>query len=67
MNNTYTIREKDFKKVLDQIDSFKTKMELFQEKYSNYSYNIDIKKELDEWLIKLNIRTKDEQKNTQAS
>lgn len=67
MNNTYLIKEKDLKKALDQIDSFQSKMELFSEKYSRYIYNVNINKEDNEWIIELNIKTKDEQTNTQTS
>lgn len=67
MNNTYLIKEKDLKTALDQIDSFQSKIELFLEKYSKYTYSVNINKENDEWLIKLNIKTKDEQTNTQTS
>lgn len=67
MNNTYLIKEKDLKKALDQIDSFQTKMELFSGKYPRFSYNVNINKEEDEWIIELNIKTKDEQTNTQTS
>jgi len=67
LNNTYLIKEKDLKKALDQIDSFQDKMELFSGKYPRFSYNVNINKEKDEWIIELNIKTKDEQTNTQTS
>lgn len=67
MNNTYKIREKDFKKVLDQVDSFKTKMELFTGKYPRFTYKVNVTKQEDGWLILLNIKTKDEQRNTQTA
>lgn len=67
MNNTYLIKEKDLKTALDQIDSFQDKMELFSDKYPKYNYNININQKNKEWLVKLNIKTKDEQTNTQTS
>jgi hypothetical protein len=42
-------------------------MEMFLLKYPNYIYNVKFNKELDKWLFKLNIQTKNEQTNTQAS
>lgn len=67
MNNTYLIKEKDLKTALDQIDSFQDKMELFSDKYPKYNYNININQKNKEWLVKLNIKIKDEQTNTQTS
>jgi hypothetical protein len=67
LNNTYLIKEKNLKKALDQVDNFKTKMEMFLLKYPNYIYNVKFNKELDKWLFKLNIQTKNEQTNTQTS
>ena len=67
MNNTYLIKEKDLKKALDQIDNFQTKMELFSGKYPRFSYNVNINKENERWIVKLNIKTKNEQRNTQTA
>lgn len=67
LDNKYLVREKSLKEALDHIDSFQTKMELFTEKHPNYDYNVKIEKNEGEWLIELNIKTKDEQTNTQTS
>lgn len=67
MNKEYKIYEKDLKKALDQLDNFQTKMELFTGKYPRFSYTVNVNKQLDGWLILLNIKTKDEQRNTQTA
>ena len=81
MNKIYKIHEKDLKIALDQVDNFKDKMEMFSSKHLNYSYNVKFNKELDKWLFKLNIKheqedgwlillnikTKDGQRNTQTA
>ena len=67
MNKEYTIYEKDLKKALDQLDNFQTKMELFTGKYPRFSYTVNVNKQEEGWLILLNIKTKDEQRNTQAA
>lgn len=67
MNKIYQIREKDLKIALDQIDLFETKMELFTGKYPRFSYSVEVNKDEDEWLIKLNIKTKDETRKAQTS
>lgn len=67
MNKIYQIREKDLKIALDQIDTFQTKMELFTGKYPRFSYSVEVNKDEDEWLIKLNIKTKDETRKAQTS
>lgn len=69
MNKEYKIYEKDLKIALDQVDTFQTKMELFTGKYPRFSYTVNVNKQLDGWLILLNIKTKNknEQTNTQTS
>ena len=67
MNKEYTIFEKDLKKALDQLDNFQTKMELFTGKYPRFIYTVNVNKQEDGWLILLNIKTKDEQRNTQTA
>lgn len=67
MNKEYTIYEKDLKKALDQLDNFQTKMELFTGKYPRFSYTVNVNKQLDGWLILLNIKTKDEKRIAQTS
>lgn len=67
MNKEYTIYEKDLKKALDQLDNFQTKMELFTGKYPRFSYTVNVNKQMDGWLILLNIKTKDEKRITQTS
>ena len=67
MNKEYTIYEKDLKKALDQLDNFQTKMELFTGKYPRFSYTVNVNKQDEGWLILLNIKTKDEQRNTQTA
>lgn len=67
MNKIYQIREKDLKIALDQIDTFQTKMELFTGKYPRFSYSVEVNKDEDDWLIKLNIKTKDETRKAQTS
>jgi hypothetical protein len=66
LNKLYKIKEKDLNKALEQLDKFQTKMELFVKKYPRFSYATNITKELDEWLILLNIKTKDEQSSTKT-
>ena len=67
MNKTYEIHEKDLKKALDQLDTFQSKMELFTGKYPRFSYTVNVNKQDEGWLILLNIKTKDEQRNTQTA
>lgn len=67
MQKEYTIYEKDLKKALDQLDTFQTKMELFTGKYPRFSYTVNVNKQEEGWLILLNIKTKDEQRNTQTA
>lgn len=67
MEKEYTIFEKDLKKALDQLDTFQTKMDLFTGKYPRFSYKVNVSKQEDGWLILLNIKTKDEQRNTQTA
>jgi hypothetical protein len=42
MNNTYTIKKKAIKPLLDNIDNFMTNITKFSSKYKDYSYNIKI-------------------------
>ena len=63
MNKEYRIKEVDLKKALDQVDNFQTKMELFTGRYPRFEYKVKVNKQLDGWLIVLNIKTKDEQTN----
>ena len=67
MNKTYEIHEKDLKKALDQLDTFQSKMELFTGKYPRFSYTVNVNKQDEGWLMLLNIKTKDEQRNTQTA
>ena len=67
LNKTYEIHEKDLKKALDQLDTFQSKMELFTGKYPRFSYTVNVNKQDEGWLILLNIKTKDEQRNTQTA
>jgi hypothetical protein len=67
MQKEYTIYEKDLKIALDQLDAFQTKMELFTGKYPRFSYTVNVNKQENGWLILLNIKTKDEQRNTQTA
>ena len=67
LNKEYSIYEKDLKKALDHLDTFQTKMELFTGKYPRFSYTVNVNKQKDGWLILLNIKTKDEQRNTQTA
>lgn len=67
MQKEYTIYEKDLKKALDQLDTFQTKMELFTGKYPRFSYTVNVNKQEEGWLILLNIKTKDDQRNTQTA
>ena len=67
MNKEYKIYEKDLKKALDQLDNFQTKMELFTGKYPRVSYTVNVNKQNEGWLVLLNIKTKDEQRDTQTA
>ena len=67
MQKEYSIYEKDLKKALDHLDNFQTKMELFTGKYPRFSYTVNVNKQDEGWLILLNIKTKDEQRNTQTA
>ena len=42
-------------------------MELFTGKYPRFSYTVNVNKQEEGWLILLNIKTKDEQRNTQTA
>ena len=67
MNKEYTIYEKDLKTALDHLDTFQTKMELFTGKYPRFSYTVNVNKHNEGSFILLNIKTKDEQRNTQTA
>ena len=67
MQKEYSIYEKDLKKALDHLDIFQTKMELFTGKYPRFTYKVNVSKQDEGWLILLNIKTKDEQRNTQTA
>lgn len=68
MNNTYIIRQKDLNQMLDNINSFETKMEAFILKHPEVEYDLNIKEqEGEEWIMEINIRNKNEQSNTQVS
>jgi hypothetical protein len=67
MNKEYQIYEKNLKDALDHLDTFQTKMELFTDKYPRFNYTVNVSKKLEGWLILLNIKTKDEQRNTQTA
>lgn len=67
MNKTYEIYEKDLKTALDHLDTFQTKMELFTGKYPRFTYKVNVTKQEDGWLILLNIKTKDEQRNIKST
>lgn len=66
MNKEYKIHEKDLKTALDHLDTFQTKMELFTGKYPRFTYNVNVSKKEDGWLVILNIKTKDEKRTTQT-
>ena len=64
MNNTYILKKKKIVDLVEEIDSFKTRIDIFNNKYNNrYSYGIDIYSEEDEeskgslYIAKLNIKT----------
>lgn len=63
MDKEYRIHEKDLKTALDHLDIFQTKIELFTGKYPRFTYNVNVSKETDGWLILLNIKTKDDKKD----
>ena len=42
-------------------------MELFTGKYPRFTYTVNVNKQDEGWLILLNIKTKDEQRNTQTA
>ena len=67
MDKEYKIYEKDLKTALDHLDTFQTKMELFTGKYPRFSYSVNIIYQDKGWMILLNIKTKDEQRNTQTA
>ena len=46
MENTYSLKEKKISKLLDILDSFKTRIDNFNSKYNNcYTYGIDVYKD----------------------
>ena len=62
MIDTYTIEKDNIVEALEDIGKFKTKMDKFQGKHPNYSYEIDIKedeKQLSNWIVELKV-SKDE-------
>jgi hypothetical protein len=67
LNKEYRILEKDLKTALDHLDTFQTKMDLFTGKYPRFSYTVNVSKQPEGWLVLLNIKTKDEQRNTQTA
>jgi hypothetical protein len=66
LNNTYIIKEKNIKHVLDQVDLFQDKMENFKKKYKHFDYDVKINKDNNEWIVELNINN-DEKRKTQTS
>ncbi len=60
-NNTYTLKDKSIKKLLDKVESFITNMNVFTTKHEGYSYKLEISKFKDLWEAEINI--KDEKSN----
>lgn len=60
-NNTYTLKDKSIKKLLDKIESFIINMNVFTTKHENYSYNLELNKYKGIWEVEINI--KDEKRN----
>lgn len=62
MNNTYTLKSKSITEVLNAIDTFNSKMELFKEKHNNYTHEAALISIDDIWNGSFTI--KHEQDNT---
>lgn len=63
MNNTYHIKEKPIKEILDSVDSFLTNMKLFTDNHEGYTYDIKIyKMQPDVWNADITI-TKQKREN----
>ncbi len=60
-NNTYTLKDKSIKKLLDKVESFIINMNVFTTKHEGYSYKLEISKFKDLWEAEINI--KDEKSN----
>ena len=56
MNNTYTIRNKSIKDILDHIDSFVSNMTNFTDNHKDYKYDITIYKTAESlWNATINV------------
>jgi len=60
-NNTYTLKDKSIKKLLDKIETFIINMNVFTSKHDGYSYTLTINKYSNMWEAEINI--KDEKQN----
>lgn len=69
LNNTYIIRRKSLRKLLDNTEKFIDKMRKFKEIHSDYSYSINIiyDKLEDDWIVEINIKNKNEQEDVSTS
>lgn len=63
MNNTYLNTVDSLPEALSIVDELTDKMKDYSNKYERYTYSITLNfnKEDNEWIVELNIRTKDEQ------
>ena len=60
MVKTYTSKKKKIIDALNEVDKFIEKMDLFMKEHPNYSYDLNIQKQRNNWEIRLTV-TKDEQ------
>jgi|LakMenEpi03Aug12_release.lakeMendotaPanAssembly.Ray.scaffolds.fasta_scaffold133414_5 hypothetical protein len=61
-NNTYTLKDKNIKKLLDKVEAFITNMNVFTTKHEGYSYKLEISKFKNLWEAEIHI--KDEKQNS---
>ena len=56
MNNTYYIKNKSIKDLLDSVDEFTTNIERFKLKYKDYNYTINLIKNNKLWDAEITIK-----------
>lgn len=71
LDNTYVIHEENIVKLLNNIDEFTSKIIKFQDRYSQYDYDLKITKNNEDspfkWTALINIRSKNGTVSTTTS
>jgi len=72
MNREFISEKDTIKEALDDIDSFVTKMSLFQKDHPEYAYDIDLKRNTKirseyKWVVYLKVTKDEKQENIRVS